>query len=194
MRILYTSRLLVPLALALSSFEGISQQVALLDAPEPTLNASSSSLSGSSLGSSFASSSSPASASAIMPVRRPAPEQKPGFAPTDWTLLGAGAMLRFLDYKSTVKCMSDPANFREVELPQALVHNRPALGAFETGTVVVNYYAYRFLIERRHRKLARLGQAINIGVMAFTVGRNYYELNEFWPKENLFHEDYAAKQ
>ena len=168
--------------LACTFFSCLGQQVALLNAPDPALN------------SSFTSSSSSASASAIIPVRRPAPEQMPRLAPTDWALLGTGAMLRFLDYKSTVKCMSDPANFREVELPQALVHNQPALGAFEAGTVVVNYYAYRFLVERRHRKLARLGQAINIGVMAFTVGRNYYELNEFWPKENLFHEDYATRQ
>ena len=100
----------------------------------------------------------------------------------DWSLLGSAAALRFLDYKSTVKAMSDPANFREVELPNALVHNRPAFGAFEAGMVVTNYYAYRFFVEHRHRRLARIGQIMNLSAMAWTVGRNYYELNKFWPQ------------
>jgi hypothetical protein len=59
--------------------------------------------------------------SAIMPVStRPAFSPKATFAIYDWSLLGAAATLRFLDYKSTVKCLSDPANFHEVELPKAL--------------------------------------------------------------------------
>lgn len=165
---------------ALPSVRCIAQQIALLDAPEAA--------SGPSL-----SSSSSAGGSGILPVRGPAADAREGFARTDWALLGAGAALRFLDYKSTVKSMTDPVNFREVELPQALVHNRPAFGAFEASTVVVNYYAYRLFIEHRHRKLARLGQAINLAAMGWTVGRNYYELNEFWPKANIFHEDYAVR-
>jgi hypothetical protein len=181
MRNLCASVLLVLLALVFSSNQCIGQEVALLNAPDPTV------------GSAFSSSSSASAAAAIMPVRKPVADRKPSFTPTDWALLSSGATLRFLDYKSTVKAMSDPANFREVQLPQALVHNRPALAAFETGTVVVDYYAYRFLVERRHRKLARLGQAINLAVVGWTVGRNYYELNEFWPKENLFHEDYPVR-
>jgi hypothetical protein len=107
---------------------------------------------------------------------------KPGFAAQDWTLLGAGAALRFLDYKTTVKLVSDPANFREVELPQGLVHNSAGLGAFEASMVVANYYAYRLLVEHRHRKLARVGQYIDIGVMSWAVGHNYYELNKHWPR------------
>jgi hypothetical protein len=176
MKLLWTSLLL---SFVLSSASCLGQEVALVNAPEPVLNApesvfgvSSSSLSGSGSG-------------AIMPVRAPRTEMKPGFALEDWGLLGAGAALRFLDYKSTVKCESDPANFREVELPQALVHNRPGLGAFEASMVVANYYAYRFLVKRDHRKMARLGQWVNIGAMAWTVGRNYYELNEFWPRYDL---------
>lgn len=151
----------------------LSQALALADAPEPTAMAggSSSSLNGS---------------AAIVPVaRRPVEKTRERFTSTDWTMLGAGAALRFLDYKSTVRCMSDPANFREVELPQALVHNRPGLGAFEASTVVANYYAYRLLVDHGHRRLARLGQWVNIGAMAWTVGRNYYELNEFWPRYNV---------
>ncbi len=154
-----------------------SQQIAWVNAPEPAF------------GSSFSSSAASfGAAAAVMPVRRPVAERTPGLTFTDWTLLGAGATLRFLDYQSTVKCMSDPANFREVELPNALVHNRPGFGAFEASMVVTNYYAYRFLVERHHRKLARLGQFVNLGALTWTVGRNYYELNEFWPRQNSLHQ------
>jgi hypothetical protein len=102
----------------------------------------------------------------------------------DWSLLSAAAGLRFLDYKSTVKCMSDPARFHEDQLPAALVRNRPALGAYEAGTVVANYYVYRLLIEHRHRTLARLAQSINIGAVAWAVGHNYYEIEESWPRDS----------
>lgn len=164
----------LPLFFALSTLTSQSQQIALLNAPEPTIGVSSSAAE-------------PGS-SAVMPVStRPYFNEQKGFAAQDWSLLGAAAALRFLDYKSTVKCMSDPSNFQEVELPQALVHNRPALGAFEASTVVANYYAYRMFVTRRHRNMARMGQYVNIGAMAWTVGRNYYELNEFWPRLN----DYA---
>jgi hypothetical protein len=176
MKLLWASLLF---SFVLSNAICLGQEVALVNAPEPVLNglepvlgAWSSSLSGS-------------ASSAIMPVRAPRTEVRPRFALEDWGLLGAGAALRFLDYKSTVKCMSDPANFREVELPQALVHNKPGLGAFETSTVVANYYAYRFFVRHDHRTMARLGQWVNIGAMGWTVGRNYYELNEFWPRSNF---------
>ncbi len=157
--------------LAMTVLPAFGQQIALLNAPEP-IAGSSSSVAG-------------ASASAIMPVaRRPIAERADGLAPTDWALLSAGAGLRFLDYKSTVKAMSDPADFREVELPNALVRCRPGLGAFEASTVVANYYAYRFFVDHRHRKLARWGQAINLVALGWTVGRNYYELHEYWPRAN----------
>lgn len=187
------------LFLATSSGSGFSQVIALVDAPEPlptsTPGSALSSSTSSASSSSFSSSPSlgNGAASAILPVRRSVPDRKPSLGFTDWTLLGAGAALRFLDYKSTVKCMSDPANFREVELPSALVHNRPAFGAFEASTVVANYYVYRLFAEHHHRGLARFGQIINLGAMAWTVGRNYYELNEFWPREsNLLRQQTAA--
>ena len=121
----------------------------------------------------------------MLPVRRQAEEQEQVLTRMDWALLGAGAALRFFDYKTTVKMVSDPVNFREIELPQGLVHNRPALGAFEAGTVVANYFAYRFVIERGHRKLARFGQAIYVGGVAGAVGWNDYELIQYWPRRSL---------
>jgi len=149
-----------------------AQQVAMVEAPAPAMHAA-------------ANSAEPVSAlpGAVMPVpSRTALPERQSFAVEDWGLLGGAAVLRFLDYKSTVKCMSDPANFHEVELPNALVHNDPAFGAFEAGMVGVNYYAYRLFVRHHHRTMARLGQEINLAAMGWTVGRNYYEINEFWPR------------
>lgn len=123
------------------------------------------------------------SAIAVVPV--PRSEAKPTLALQDWTLLGATATFRFFDYKSTVRCVSDPIDCKEIQLPAALVHNKPALAAFEASTVVGNYYIDRFLIRRDHRKLARVGQSIYTGVMAFTIGHNYYEIDELWPRGSL---------
>lgn len=159
----------LPLLVLLSLTPCGAQQIALLDAPVPVAGESTSA-------------GEPGS-SAIVPVStRPAFSPKATFAIYDWSLLGAAATLRFLDYKSTVKCLSDPANFHEVELPKALVNNHPAFAAFETGTVVANYYAYRIFVRHHHRTMARLGQYINVGAMAWTVGGNYYGLYKYYPR------------
>jgi hypothetical protein len=42
--------------------------------------------------------------------------------------------------------------------------------------------------------MARLGQWVNIGAMGWTVGRNYYELNEFWPQYDFLRQDLPVKQ
>jgi len=164
---------LSPLLLVVAVAPGWAQQVAMVDAPpdapSPAMSVT-------------VSSAEPAAAG-VMPVRsRAAVQERQGLGVYDWGLLGGAAVLRFLDYKSTVKCMSDPGNFHEEELPNALVHNDPAFAAFETGTVVVNYYAYRVFLKHHHRTMARLGQGINLAAMGWTVGRNYYELHEYWPR------------
>jgi hypothetical protein len=109
---------------------------------------------------------------------RAAPVEREKMSAYDWSLLGAAAALRFLDYRTTVQFTEDPADFREVELPRALVRSRAALGAFEASTVVVNYFAYRSLVGHHHRKMAQVGQSIYIGVMAGTVAWNYDQLNQ----------------
>ncbi len=50
---------------------------------------------------------------------------------TDWSSAGGRRGLRYLDYQTTVKALSDPADFHEVELPQALVDNHAGFAAFE---------------------------------------------------------------
>ena len=104
-----------------------------------------------------------------------------GLTLLDRTLLGAAAGLRYLDYQTTVKALSDPTDFHEVELPQALVDNHAALAAFEAGTVVVNYWIYRQLVRHGHRRLARAGQIINLGAVGGTVAFNEYSLAKYYP-------------
>lgn len=104
----------------------------------------------------------------------------PGLAPFDWTLLGAAAGLRYLDYQTTVKALSDPADFHEAELPDALVDNHPGFAAFETSTVVANGWIYRALIRHGHRRLARAGQMINLGALGGTVAFNEYNLAKYY--------------
>jgi len=115
-----------------------------------------------------------------MPVlpKKPQREASPKLNTGDWMLLGAAGALRFFDYKSTVKGVANPTEFREVELPEALVHNRPGLGAFEASTVVANYYVYRALVRHHRRSLARVGQSINLSALGWTVGNNYRLLSE----------------
>jgi hypothetical protein len=121
-------------------------------------------------------------AAAIMPVVAPRPVslQRRSLTLYDWSLLAAAGTLRFFDYKTTEKCLSDPADFHEVELPTSLVSNKPAFAAFESSTVVANYFAYR-LVARRHRTLARLGQYINIGSIGSAVGGNYVAIAQHFP-------------
>jgi len=118
---------------------------------------------------------------AITPVSAPRPLRQHALTLYDSGLLTAAGVLRFLDYKTTEKCASDPANFHEEELPESLVRNKPAFAAFEAGTVAANYFAYR-LVARRHRTLARLGQYINIGSIGWAVGGNYTAIAQHFPR------------
>ncbi|MGB7134630.1 MAG: hypothetical protein WBD46_05055 [Acidobacteriaceae bacterium] len=123
-------------------------------------------------------------AAAIMPVAAPRPALQPSrFALVDWSLLGSFGALRFLDYKTTEKCASDPRDFKENELPESLVRNKPAFAAFESGTVALDYFAYRW-VARRHRALARVGQIVNVGSIAWAVGGNYAALVAHFPQKN----------
>lgn len=104
----------------------------------------------------------------------------PGMTASDWTLLGAAAGLRYLDYQTTVKALSDPVDLREAELPQALVDNHAGFAAFEASTVVANYWIYRLLVRHGHRRLARAGQVINLSALGGTVASNEYNLAKYY--------------
>lgn len=109
------------------------------------------------------------------------PALRLGLTPCDWGLLGAAAALRYLDYQTTERAMADPAKFREVVLPQALVDHPAGLAAFEAATVGVNYWIYRELVRHGHRRLARVGQAINLTALGGTVAFNEYTLARYGP-------------
>ncbi|MGA7524428.1 MAG: hypothetical protein WBW84_18390 [Acidobacteriaceae bacterium] len=154
-----------------------AQTEALLRAPVPSANESTSSLPNDPA---FSSNSAlPAFApGGYYPVQRaPQPiEIKPKLRMLDWSLIGAASMLRVLDYTSTEKALADPQHFQEAMLPTALVENKPAFAAFEAATVGVNYTAYRLLVRHHMRSLARIAQYAYVGGMAFTVTRNYQAL------------------
>jgi hypothetical protein len=119
------------------------------------------------------------SAMGVYPVQQPQVKEKgPGLHWLDWSMLGASAALRALDYTSTEKALSEPQYYHEAVLPKALVENKPAFAAFQAGTVVVNYEAYRLLVRHNMRSLARVSQYVYVGAMTFQVAHNYQTLGQ----------------
>jgi hypothetical protein len=119
------------------------------------------------------------SALGVFPVQNPQFREKPpGMGFLDWSMLGAAATLRVLDYTSTEKALGEPQSFHEAMLPNALVKNKPAFAAFEAGTVGLNYVAYRFLVRHDKRSLARASQYLYVGIMTFQVSHNYQLLGD----------------
>jgi hypothetical protein len=113
----------------------------------------------------------------VYPVRAPqVQEKKPRLNLVDWSMLGAAATLRVLDYTSTEKALTEPQYYHEAMLPNALVKNKPAFAAFEAGTVAVNYEAYHFLARHNKRSLARAAQFVYVGAMTFQIAHNYQTL------------------
>lgn len=119
---------------------------------------------------------------AFMPVQRmplPAAEQKPRLHVTDWSLLGAAAVLRGLDWASTESALARPQYFHEAMLPSALVENKAGFAAFQAGTVALNYEAYKYLVRHKKRSLARVSQYMYVGVMSLQVAHNYQTLGNY---------------
>lgn len=119
---------------------------------------------------------------AYMPVERmplPTAEQKPRLHFTDWSLLGAAAVLRGLDWASTESALARPQYFHEDILPSALVENKAGFAAFQAGTVALNYEAYKYLVRHNRRSLARVSQYMYVGVMSFQVAHNYQTIGNY---------------
>jgi hypothetical protein len=165
MRILFT----LPLLLGLSIAQCFAQQMALVDAPAA---ASTASLPDS------GESAAPLAAIVAVAPQRLGGQRSSALGVDDWILLGAVAPLRYFDYRSTVEALSKP-QFHEAMLPTALVDNHAGFAAFEASTVVANYCVYRILVRHHHRTLARWGQSINVGALAWTVGHNYQLLGGY---------------
>lgn len=145
-----------------------AQSVALLDAPLPAaaMAADPGGSSGSALG-----------GYAIVHAPQP-PQTRPRLHVLDWSMIGAAATLRVLDYTSTEEALAHPQYYHEAILPQALVKSKPGFAAFQAGTVALNYGAYRLLVRHNLRSLARASQYLYVGIMAGQVAHNYQLLGE----------------
>lgn len=162
--------LLLPVLSLVLVASGSAQQTAMLDnAPLPNV------ASDAQPGEAFSSS----AMGGVYPVRAPeVQEKKPGLKVLDWSMLGAAATLRLLDYTSTEKALTEPQYYHEAELPNGLVKNKPAFAAFEAGTVALNYGAYRYLVRHDRRGLARAAQFVYVGAMSFQIAHNYQTLGQ----------------
>jgi len=166
----FSSALVLPVLSLLCAIPCTAQQTAMLvNAPVPNITAGDTQP-----GEAFSS-----SAMGVYPVRAPQVQEKaPGLHFLDWTMLGAAATLRVLDYTSTEKALSEPQYYHEAMLPTGLVKNKPAFAAFQAGTVAVNFEAYRFLVHHNRRSLARAAQYLYVGAMSFQVAHNYQTLGQ----------------
>jgi hypothetical protein len=78
-----------------------------------------------------------------------------------------------LDWSSTEQCARRPyKQCHESELPEALVHSKIGLAAFEGAEAAVEIWGQHKL-ERKHRKLAYIAQSVNIGFLLKTDVHNY---------------------
>jgi hypothetical protein len=98
----------------------------------------------------------------------------PVFHAVDWTLAGSIAATRFLDFSSTEECLRRPyIQCHEANLPNALVHNKVGFALYETACTAGLVFAQYELTKLGHRRLARIGQAVNLSYMGKIVGHNY---------------------
>jgi hypothetical protein len=98
--------------------------------------------------------------------------KSPLFGVVDWSLAGSVVMARALDWKSTEECLRRPW-CREAELPTVLVKNKVGFAAFEAGVSGFSILAEYEMTRRGHRRLARLGQSIDVGSIGYSVLHNY---------------------
>jgi len=141
-----------------------AQTAMLVNAPTPSTESSSSSLQpGDPVN----------GAMGVYPVQAPAQEKGPRLHALDWSLIGAAAALRALDYTSTESAMAQPQLFHEGVLPQKLVNNKAAFAVFQADTVAINYLGYRLLVRHHMRSLALVSQYVYVGAMTFQVAHNY---------------------
>jgi hypothetical protein len=96
------------------------------------------------------------------------------FGVVDWSLAGSVVATHLIDFTSTETCISTKV-CREVILPNALVHSKPAFMAYELGTASLEILAQYELSRHGHRRIARFVQAVNIGLTTRTVERNYQQ-------------------
>jgi hypothetical protein len=94
------------------------------------------------------------------------------FGTVDWTLAGSVVLGRALDWTSTEECLRRPW-CREVELPTELVKNKVGFAVFEAAVSGFSILAQYEMTRHGHRRLARLGQSLDVGSIWYSVLHNY---------------------
>jgi hypothetical protein len=102
----------------------------------------------------------------------PIPQAPPLFGAVDWSLAGSVVIARALDWTSTEECLRRPW-CREAQLPTVLVKNKVGFAAFETVASGFSILAQYEMTRHGHKRLARLGQSINLGAIGYSVLHNY---------------------
>lgn len=104
-----------------------------------------------------------------------APEPFHGEVMTPTSLLLAGSVVasRALDWASTEECLRR-AWCHEGELPNALVHSKPGLAAFEASMTALGIFAQHEMEKHGHRKMAIVGQVVSSSMILGQDAYNYY--------------------
>jgi hypothetical protein len=111
----------------------------------------------------------------------PVTVKSPLFGAVDWSLAGSVVVARALDWASTEECLRRPwQECNEGELPAALVKNKPGFAAYEAGVSALSILAQYEMTRHGHRRLARLGQGIDVGSIGYTVVHNYRMAGPRW--------------
>lgn len=109
---------------------------------------------------------------AVAPIRMPRAEpNRPHLL--DMALYATIAGYRTMDYFSTRHAIAGGA--REMILPQWVVENRGAFIAFEGLATAGEVSSSVWLIRHRHRRVARMMNAVSIGLGVQAVVNNYTE-------------------
>jgi hypothetical protein len=116
----------------------------------------------------------PGASSSLPSAPIPAAVKPPLFGIVDWSLAGSVVAMRALDWTSTEECLRRPWQLcHEGELPTTLVKNKAGFAAYEAGLSAFSILAQYEMTRHGHRRLARLGQGIDVGLIGYTVMHNY---------------------
>jgi hypothetical protein len=103
------------------------------------------------------------------------------FGIVDWSLAGSVVATRALDWTSTERCLHRPGQqCREGELPTRLVKNEAGFAAYEAAVSALSILAQYEMTRHGHRRLARLGQGIDVASIGYTVVHNYRMAGSRW--------------
>jgi hypothetical protein len=121
----------------------------------------------------------PNSLSSLPSAPKPVAVESLLFGAVDWSLTGSVVVARALDWTSTEECLRRPW-CREAELPTVPVKNKVGFAAFAAGVSALSVVAQYEMTRNGHRRLARLGQRIDVGSIGYSVLHNYRKDRTRW--------------